>query len=127
MLKRTTIILIVMFAIPAFAEDPNQWQYGYYGAEFENDPNTAAIWHLDGSLEDATGNTINGHDLNLNRLDAPAAYADGKFGNDVVIPGDGQVGLEAPTGDAFPPTANWLGTMTADAMTIEAWIRPHGV
>jgi len=119
MLKNWILMLpIVALVASAFAEDPNQWMYGYYG--LESDPNTVALWHLDDSLVDNTGN---GHDFT--RIDNGAAFTtSGKFNQGVDFPGSGE-NLLRRTVDGWTGDPNgYFGLLTADGATIEAWIYP---
>ena len=96
--------------------------YGYYG--LESDPCTAAVWHLDNSLECST--PANSPKYDFNGITGGAEFIDnGRFNQGVSVPGGGghvEMNITAEPNDT---TYNWLGCLMANEFSFETWFRPQ--
>ncbi|MDY6913782.1 MAG: LamG-like jellyroll fold domain-containing protein [Planctomycetota bacterium] len=99
------------------AESTTQWMSGYYG--LENDAGTVGVWHLDDSL--ICNTTANSPAYDFDSL-VNSSYAAGKFNNGVDLTAAG-VSYALMQSDASP-TNDYLGCLSAEEVTIEAWFNP---
>lgn len=109
----TVVLAVAVAAVPTFGDaviDPNAMTSGY-----AVDAGTVALYHLDDSWVD----TANAKDLTNWQ---GASYVAGKFNSGVGLTGTLDSHVRRTTDPADP-----YGLLTAEGVTIEAWIKPDGL